>query len=105
MLLMIRNVFGVVSVFATGATILVVSWSMPATVQAAFAYLITWFLLLAGTRPIVELQRKRSRRRAPDSDADQLARLTGVPGLVWVALFAVTAITALVAGARWLLVT
>lgn len=102
-LLMIRNLYGVVSVVTTGGVILAVSWYASATVQAAFAYTLTWFLLLAGTRPVVELQRKRARGRAPDSDADQLARLTGMPGLMWVCCFALVAVVALLAGGFWLL--
>ena len=102
-LLMVRNVYGVVSVVVTGAIVFAVSWLGSATAQAGFAYALTWFLLLAGARPVVELQRKRSRGRAPDSDADQLARLTGMPGLVWVFCFALVAVAALVAGGAWLL--
>lgn len=102
-LLMIRNVYGVVSVVTTGAVIFVVSWFGSPTVQAAFAYAFTWFLLLAGTKPVIELQAKRARGRAPDSDADQLARLTGMPGLMWVCGFGVVAVVALLAGGVWLL--
>lgn len=102
MLTVIRNVFGVASVVLTGAVVFAVSWLAPGVVQAAFAYLCTWFLLLAGVRPVVELQRARRRRGARDSDADQLARLTGAPGLVWVAVFAVVALGALLVGCRWL---
>jgi hypothetical protein len=36
------------------------------------------------------------------SDADQLARLTGVPRGVWVCLFALVALVAIVVGARLL---
>jgi hypothetical protein len=102
-LVMVRNLYGVVSVVTTGGVILAVSWYAPATVQAAFAYTLTWFLLLAGARPVVELQGKRSRGRAPDSDADQLARLTGMPGLMWVSCFGMVAVAALLAGGFWLL--
>ncbi|MCO5969648.1 MULTISPECIES: M50 family metallopeptidase [Actinoallomurus] len=102
-LVMVRNAYGVVSVVTTGAVIFAVSWYGSATVQAAFAYAFTWFLLLAGARPVVELQSKRSGGRAPDSDADQLARLTGMPGLLWVFGFGVVAVAALLAGGSWLL--
>jgi hypothetical protein len=102
MLVMVRNVFGVVSLIGTGAAIFAVAWSAPAGVQTAVAYAICWFLLLAGARPVVELQRGRRRGLARDSDADQLARLTGVPGVVWVGLFGLVAAGALLAGARWL---
>ncbi|GAA4627124.1 M50 family metallopeptidase [Actinoallomurus vinaceus] len=102
-LVMVRNAYGVVSVVTTGAVVFAVSWFGSATVQAAFAYAFTWFLLLAGARPVVELQSKRSRGRAPDSDADQLARLTGMPGLLWVFGFGLVAVAALLAGGSWLL--
>ncbi|MFC6935584.1 M50 family metallopeptidase [Actinomadura yumaensis] len=98
MLVMIRNAYGAVSVIATGAVIFGVSWLGGAKVQAGFAYLAAWFLLFAAARPVVELQRMRARRMAPSSDADQLANLTGVPGLAWVSLFAAVALLALVAG-------
>src|SRR5699024_5716675 len=55
---------------------------------AAFAYVFTWFLLFAGVRPVFELQAQRARNPSPQSDADQLARLTGLPGLLWVVIFA-----------------
>ncbi|WP_026122909.1 M50 family metallopeptidase [Nocardiopsis halotolerans] len=87
MLLMIRNVYGVVSIVATGAVVFGVSWFTPAEVQAAFAYLFIWFLLFAGVRPVLELQAQRRRNPSPHSDADQLARLTGVPGTLWVGVF------------------
>jgi hypothetical protein len=102
MLLMIRNVFGVISVVVTGAIVFGVSWFATQPVQAAFAYLFCWFLLFGGIRPLGELQRKRSRGRAPNSDADQLARLTGVPGTLWVLVFAVIAFGALYFGGRLL---
>ncbi|MGI5163504.1 M50 family metallopeptidase [Spirillospora sp. CA-253888] len=99
MLIMIRNAYGALSVLVTGAIVFGVSWFAGPTLQAAFAYLAACFLLLAGTRPVIELQRMRSRRMAPTSDADQLAHLTGVPGLTWVALFTVVALGSLALGA------
>ncbi|KAA2254463.1 M50 family metallopeptidase [Solihabitans fulvus] len=103
MLVMIRNVFGVVSVVVTGGALFAVSWFTTYEVQAAFANLVCWFLLFGGVRPISELQRKRRRGRARDSDADQLARLTRVSGTAWVALFALVAVASLVLGGRLLL--
>ncbi|MGC5287204.1 M50 family metallopeptidase [Micromonospora sp. DT231] len=99
MLVMIRNVFGVVSLLVTGALVFAVSWYATPQVQAAFAYVGVWFLLLGGVRPVVELQRLRSRGRMPASDADQLAGLTPFPPLFWVAFFALVNLAALVAGA------
>jgi hypothetical protein len=102
MLVMIRNAFGVLSVVVTGAAFFAVSWFGGAQLQACFAFLGVWFLLLAGVRPVVELQRKRRRGGARDSDADQLARLTGVAAVLWVALFTVIALACLLVGGGWL---
>lgn len=98
MLIMIRNAYGALSVVATGAIIFAVSWFGGAKIQGGFAYLAAWFLLFAAARPVIELQRMRSRRMAPTSDADQLAHLTGVPGMAWVTLFGGTALVALLLG-------
>ncbi|MCW2918986.1 MAG: hypothetical protein JWN52_7054 [Actinomycetia bacterium] len=102
MLIMIRNAYGVLSVVGTGAIIFAVSWLGNPEIQAGFAYLGAWFLLFAGARPVIELQRLRSRRMAPGSDADQLAHLTGVPGLTWVFLFGLIALVSLLAGGKLL---
>ncbi|MFD1150028.1 M50 family metallopeptidase [Saccharothrix hoggarensis] len=102
-LVMIRNAFGVLSVLLTGGAMFAVSWYATAEWQGAFALFVTWFLLLGGVRPVGELQRRRARGRAPRSDADQLARITGVPGLVWVLLFAAVTIGTLLLGGRLLL--
>lgn len=98
MLVMIRNAFGVVSVVATIAVVFAVSWFTSAQVQAGFAYAGVWFLLVGGVRPVGELQRLRGRGRLRDSDADQLAALTRVPGLLWVGLFGLVNLAALVLG-------
>jgi hypothetical protein len=103
MLVMIRNVFGAVSVIVTGGAFFLISWLADPRVQAAFAYAGVWFLLLAGARPVFELQAKRRRGGAPESDADQLGRLTHVPGAVWVTVFALVALISLFGGGRWLL--
>jgi hypothetical protein len=103
LLVQIRNWFGLWSVLVSGAVVLAVSELLPGQAQSAFAYLLAWFLLLAAPRPVLELQAERRRRRSSTSDADQLARLTGLPGLVWVGLFLAVSTGALVWGGRWLL--
>jgi len=103
MLILIRNAYGVVSVLATAGLVFAVSWFTSAQVQAAFAYGFMWFLVLAGIRPVWELQRSRIRGRAPDSDADQLAKLTGLPAFLWVLVFGIVGIGVLVATSVWLL--
>ena len=121
--LAVRNAFGAVAVLATAAAVFAVSYFASAAVQAGFAYLAVWFLLLGGLRPVLELPRRRasrasradrasrpgqasrpgraSRARRP-SDADQLARLTGVARGVWVTLFVLVSLASLAVGARLL---
>jgi hypothetical protein len=111
--LAVRNAFGAVAVLATAAAVFAVSYFASAAVQAGFAYLAAWFLLLGGLRPVLELPRRRPSRpgrpsrasrpgRGP-SDADQLARLTGVARGVWVTLFVLVSLAALAVGARLLI--
>ncbi|MDW5326345.1 M50 family metallopeptidase [Plantactinospora sp. KLBMP9567] len=102
MLVMIRNVFGIISIVVTTGVVLGVSWMASPEVQAAFAYTGVWFLLLGGVRPVGELQTLRRRGQLPQSDADQLAWLTRVPGLVWVGIFGAVNLLALLAGAALL---
>ncbi|MQA96459.1 MAG: M50 family peptidase [Streptosporangiales bacterium] len=99
LLIAIRNGFGVVSVLVTGGAFFLVSWYGSADTQAAFAYAFVWFLLIASVRPVADLQAGRRRGQGSDSDADQLARLTGVPGILWVLLFGLISLGALVSGA------
>jgi hypothetical protein len=97
--LAIRNVFGALAVLVTAGGVFAVSYYAPAAVQAGFAYLAVWFLLFGGLRPVVELARSRRQRWARGSDADQLARLTGAPVGLWITLFMLVALAALVSGA------
>ncbi|MFH9615641.1 M50 family metallopeptidase [Streptomyces pratensis] len=103
MLVMIRNLYGALTVILTGTTFLLVSWLTSADVQSAFAYTAVWFLLLGGVRPAFELQSKRRHGGAPDSDADQLARLTHAPAAMWLFLFHAVSLCSLIGGGRWLL--
>ncbi|MGW3510303.1 M50 family metallopeptidase [Streptomyces sp. NPDC000994] len=103
MLVMIRNAYGALTVLLTGGTFLLVSWLTGPQVQAAFAYAVVWFLLLGGVRPAFELQAKRARGGAGDSDADQLSRLTHVPAALWLFLFHAVSLCSLIGGGRWLL--
>ena len=102
LLVQIRNWYGLWSVLATGAVVFGATWWLPPQGQSAFAALATWFLLLAAPRTVLELQSARRRRGAHGSDADQLARLTRLPALVWVGVFLVVDLGALALGARWL---
>ena len=101
--LAIRNAFGALAVLATAGGVFAVSYVASAGVQAGFAYLAAWFLLLGGMRPALELTRRRRGPRARLSDADQQARLTGVSRGAWVAAFILTGLAALALGARLLI--
>jgi Peptidase M50B-like len=102
LLVQIRNWYGLWSVLATGAVVLAATWWLPPHGQVAFAAVGTWFLLLAAPKTVVELQRSRRHRSAPDSDADQLATLTRIPGLLWVGVFLLVDLGALALGGWWL---
>jgi hypothetical protein len=102
LLLQIRNFFGLYVVAVAGVAVAAVSWWGSGQVQTVAAYVGTWFLLVAAPRPVLELQQLRRHGRARTSDADVLARLTRVPGLVWVAVFLVVTVGCLFVGGRWL---
>lgn len=89
----IRNGFGILAVFGTALPVVAISWFCPPPVQSGVAYLIVWILLFGGTRAVLDLQ--RGRKRSPGtSDADQLARLTPFPAVVWVVGFAAITLAA-----------
>jgi hypothetical protein len=102
LLVQVRNWFGLWSVLISAGVVLAVSWWLQPQTQSAFAYALTWFLLVAAPRPVLELQTQRRRGAAASSDADQLARLTRVPAIIWVGFFLIATMGALVLGARWM---
>lgn len=96
-LLWIRNAFGLLVVLAVGTAVALVTWYAGARTQTATALLVTWLLLLAAPRPLVELLvAGRAGRRG--SDPDQLARLTRVPSVVWTLLLLAASLSGLVVG-------
>ncbi len=103
LLLQIRNLYGLWVVLVSGVVLVgVTGWLSPVW-QAAFAYAVAWFLLLAAPRSVVGLQRSRTRGGARLSDPDQLARMTFLPGGAWVAIMLLINVTCLAIGARLLL--
>jgi hypothetical protein len=98
----VRNAYGMLAVLVTAGAVGAVCLFATAQVQAGFGYVMTWFLLLGGVRPVIELAAQRRRDHARRSDADQLARLTPLPGGAWVTIFALIALAALALSARWL---
>jgi hypothetical protein len=98
----LRNAYGMLAVVIIGAAVAFVLWRGSATVEAVLGYAMAWFLLIGGVRPVLELQRSRHRGGARGSDADQLARLTGMPAGMWVFLFGLVALGSLALSAFWL---
>lgn len=103
MLLQIRNAYGLVVILAGGSGVFAATWFLSATTQSTLAYLITWVLLVAAPKPVLELMAQRRRGRGSHSDADQLSRLTGVPGVLWTWLFLLANLAGLVVGSLLLL--
>lgn len=98
----VRNPYGMLAVLATGTTVVAICLYGSALIQAGFGYAMTWFLLVGGVRPVVELHRQRRRGGSRRSDADQLARLTPMPGGAWVTIFGIFALAALLVSGLWL---
>jgi Peptidase M50B-like len=97
----VRNLFGLWSVLVTGVVLAAVTWWAPPVWQTAAAWTVTWFLLLASPRPVLELGATR-RRGTRTSDADVLARLTPLPAAVWVGVFLASTLLTAAAGGRLL---
>ena len=103
MLLQIRNAYGFVVLVLAGAALVLVSLRLDAVVQSALAYLLTWLLLVAAPKPVLELIALHRRGGGQGSDADQLARLTRVPALLWAAGFLLLDLAGLALGSVLLL--
>jgi hypothetical protein len=97
LILWVRNGYGFLVLLGGGAAVVALTWYGDGTVQSVAAYLIAWLLLLAAPRPLVELL-AAGRRRGRTSDADQLARLTRVPAVVWIVLLLLANLAGLVVG-------
>lgn len=103
LLVQIRNLFGLWVVLVCAAGAFAVTWWGGPTTQSAVAHTLAWFLLLGAPRTVVELGASRRGGRGRSSDADQLGRLTHVPGAAWVVVLAVVTVGAAVLGGTWLL--
>ena len=99
LMVFIRNLYGAFIVAVTGAAIFGLSYAAPAIIQTLGAYLLVFFLLAGSVRPVWELQAKRRAGEGAESDADQLAGLTFIPGIVWVGVFGVSVVAACVTAA------
>lgn len=103
MLIQIRNWFGLWVILVGAALVAAVTFLATPQWQLVFGHVVTVVLALGALRASIELQTSRRRSRNGQSDADQLARLTRVPGLMWVFVFVVVALGCAIADA-WMLV-
>lgn len=105
MALQIRNLYGFWVLLVTGAGIGALSWLLEPVVLAGIAVFGVWAVLLCAPRSVLEMARQRGGRArgGGDSDADQLGRLTPLPGGFWVVVFLLITLAALALGAGLLL--
>jgi len=103
MLLLIRNLYGLLVLLVAGAVVFAISWYLMPAWQSAVAYLITWVLLIAAPKPVVELIIQRRQGRDQGSDVAQLSRLTGIPAGLWSGFFLVCSLAGLGLGTAVLL--
>jgi len=98
MLLQIRNAYGLLVLVVCGVGAGLASWYLAGTTLSLLAYLLTWLLLMAAPKPVLELMRQRRRGQARSSDVDQLTRLTRVPAVLWETSFLLANLAGLVVG-------
>ncbi|WP_250286986.1 MULTISPECIES: M50 family metallopeptidase [unclassified Frankia] len=100
--LVVRNAFGIAIIVAAAGAVVLALRSADTGTQSALACFLTWFLLLSGPRSVLDLHRHR-RKGPSSSDADAMAELTGIPGGLWVAAFALANTLCLLHGTTLLL--
>lgn len=97
LLVWVRNGYGLLVLLVLGGGLFALTWWGSAELQSIAAYLVTWLLLLAAPRPLVELL-GRAGRRSRTSDPAQLAALTHVPAVVWTLVLLLANLGGLVLG-------
>ncbi len=98
-LVQIRNWYGLLSVLVGLVVVGAATWLLPALWRGRFAVAIVALLVFGGARAVTELPAARRRGRRSGSDADQLATVTRVPAVLWVALFGAIAIAGVLGAA------
>lgn len=102
LLLWVRNGYGLVVLLVLGAALGAISWYADGRIQTIAATLVTWLLLLASPRPLLELLGRGERGRR-GSDPDQLAGLTGLPSVLWILVLLAVNLAGLVVGVQTLI--
>lgn len=97
LLLWVRNGYGLLVLLVLGVGLTAVSWYAGGRAQTTVAALVTWLLLLASPRPLLELLGRGARGRR-GSDPEQLSRITGVPSVLWILGLLVVNLAGLVMG-------
>lgn len=100
-LIMVRNLFGVFVILFVGAILWVVAMRSAEAVQLAFAYVWVWFLLMGGVRQVPELF--WAMRTDPATDAGLLQKHTLIGDVVWLFVFWLLSLGALVYGGALLI--
>jgi hypothetical protein len=95
LLLTVRNAFGFVPVLATGGLVYIIARYGSVGADSAVAYGVTWFLLLAGVRAVLD-------HGVNAKDADILRGLTKIRPGVWVWLWLILTFGALAFGGSML---
>ena len=96
LLIRLKWSFGFVTVPLAGFLIFLVLKHTSQSAQVLAAYVITWFLLLAGVRIVVQ-------RGAGAGDASDLRDATRIPAQVWFVLWLAGTAAAVLIGAKWML--
>jgi hypothetical protein len=96
LLITVRNIFGACAVVVTGLVIYLCARYGSVGSQTVLAYVVTWFLLLSGLRVVLQYNGR-------GGDAPELAKLTRVPAWLWVGIWQLGAVAALLAGGNLLI--
>jgi hypothetical protein len=101
-LILVRNLFGLLVAAGTVALLWIVTTRAEARVQLVFAYVWVWFMLMGSTRKIPDLY-KSMLKPANGSDAELLQKQTHIGDVVWLFVFWLGSVGALVYGGALLL--
>jgi hypothetical protein len=95
LLVALRWSFGLITVLLAGGVVFGIARFAPMVVQVPAAYSLTWLLLLSGVRRVVEAGVR-------SADGVRLRGLTGLPHVLWFALWLAATAAAAVEGFRLL---
>jgi Peptidase M50B-like len=101
-LVLTRNLFGLLVAAGTAALLWTVAMRAAPDVQRVFAYVWVWFMLIGSTRVIPHLYRSVARQTGTE-DPELLQKHTHVGDVVWLFVFWLGTVAALVYGGAALL--